>query len=151
MRGYVYCLYDVKENICRIGKTSNSSFGRQNNQAGYYHRKLLVTTVLVNDYSETEKSLHKIFADKKLKGDWFKISGFEFITAIQLIAKCYFIYHPTVFETVSEFKKYGYDKLQVERLIKSGTHGRSVNKRIMEQGCKLTHSDVKVRTKIIFK
>jgi len=116
-RGFVYCLQDTKELICRIGITKNDDFNRPKGQIGYYPRKLLMTIVECDDYSKTEKVLHGLFGDKRLNGDWFKITSFDFVEAIIGIAFCYRILAPSIFEYLNTLLEYGYKQSHLKKMI----------------------------------
>ena len=72
--GYIYCLFDIENEITRIGKTKNSDKSRQNSQIGYYPFKLLEFTVKVqDDYNLIETELHRKYNHLKTNGDWYDI------------------------------------------------------------------------------
>ena len=77
--GYVYCLYDKVNNICRIGKTKSNTINcRVGSQKGYYPFPLESVKRVVKDYSGAELFLHQKFHPLKLNGDWFKITMKDF-------------------------------------------------------------------------
>jgi hypothetical protein len=71
--GFVYCLWDSKNNISRIGKTKNGNKKRQLNQLGYYPFKLVEFTIEVENYDLVEKLVHNNFKQNKINGDWYTI------------------------------------------------------------------------------
>jgi hypothetical protein len=76
--GYVYCLHDFTNNICRIGKTKAHKAGRIRSQTGYYPFELTPVSVYFIDESAAEKHFHKTFKSKNVRADWFKITPDDF-------------------------------------------------------------------------
>lgn len=85
--GYVYCLHDEHNGICRIGKTDLKATGRIKSQVSYCPFPLHVFQVQVKNITETETALHRFFKSKKHKGDWYKIAPNEFLDQVKIIKK----------------------------------------------------------------
>lgn len=82
MVGYVYILYDFKNKIARIGRTKNSNLNRPLSQVGYYPFHLFMFVYKVNNFEETELTLHRMFKKHKINGDWYNIKISDMITII---------------------------------------------------------------------
>jgi len=82
MSGYVYCLYDKPNNICRIGMSTVSDGSRVKNQLSYYPHKLQVTKVNVYDPLFAETYLHQLFKSLKVNGSWYRITPDIFLKYI---------------------------------------------------------------------
>ena len=76
--GYVYCLHDTKNDICRIGKTHIYDLKRITHQIGYYPYELIDTKVYSGFIWDCEMYLHNMFKKYKLRGSWYKISPEDF-------------------------------------------------------------------------
>lgn len=80
--GFVYCLHDIHNNICRIGKTDKKANNRIQSQLSYYPFELIITKIAVKNITECETYLHRHFRPKKLKSDWYNINTEEFKVVI---------------------------------------------------------------------
>lgn len=84
LEGSVYCLYDEKNGICRIGKTASSTFNnRMASQQAYYPFPLKVIRYYFKNKTFAETHLHRVFRDKKLNGDWYTITPTDFNRAVK--------------------------------------------------------------------
>lgn len=83
--GWVYCLHDKINNICRIGKTKTSAdnFGRIKSQTGYYPFPLEVIKFSFPNKNEAETHFHRTFKPKKVGGDWYSITPADFKREVQ--------------------------------------------------------------------
>ncbi|WP_417444648.1 GIY-YIG nuclease family protein [Joostella sp.] len=72
--GYIYCLFDIKNNITRVGKTKTKDKSRQKQQLGYYPFTLLEWTFKVNNYGDVETDIHRQFKKHKCNGDWYSLN-----------------------------------------------------------------------------
>ncbi len=72
--GYVYCLHDETNNLCRIGKTHAGKSHRIEGQVGYYPFPLKTYKVYVFQAMDVESYLHKLFKEYKVSGSWYKIT-----------------------------------------------------------------------------
>lgn len=88
-KGQVYCLHDIENGICRIGKTDSTNGNRQKQQLGYYPFELIVFNEDVPNTLCFEKYLHDLFNEKRKKGDWFKITPNDFLKAVNDARKTY--------------------------------------------------------------
>lgn len=79
-KGIVYCLFDEKNGICRIGQSTCNDLSRIKQQASYYPFKLTYVTIEVENTNHCEKYYHRLFANKKLNGDWFEIITEDFLS-----------------------------------------------------------------------
>jgi len=77
-KGFVYCLEDKINGICRIGKTISKEGMRQKQQVAYLPFEVEVTTVAVDNHTYVERFIHKSLSEYRIRGDWFKISVEEF-------------------------------------------------------------------------
>lgn len=82
--GYVYCLHDAENNICRIGKTINEDMSRQKQQVGYYAFHLDITTIKVPNYTFCERFVHKALNNYRKKADWFNVTPDMFKEQVEL-------------------------------------------------------------------
>ena len=71
--GYIYCLFDVKNKITRVGKTKNKDKSRQKMQLGYYPFPLLEWTFKMNDFGRVESEIHRELNRYKQNGDWYSL------------------------------------------------------------------------------
>lgn len=76
--GYVYVV--KVDGRYKIGKTKNPT-NRFGEYTRLYEEPIVVVCEVVFDYSEVEKELHKKYADKRLRGEWFNLNE----TDIELI------------------------------------------------------------------
>jgi len=81
--GFVYCLHDAKNSICRIGKTDKKANRRIEGQIGYYPFELIPTKIAVKNITECERYLHAKFKSLKLKSDWYYIEPTQFELAVK--------------------------------------------------------------------
>lgn len=77
-KGYIYCLYDSTNNICRIGQTTTKNQERQKSQMGYYPFELELHYFPVDNTNHAERYYHQYFKDKNKKSDWFSITPRDF-------------------------------------------------------------------------
>lgn len=76
--GYVYCLHDFTNDMCRIGKTKSHKTGRIRSQTGYYPFELVTVSEFFLNEDKAEKHFHSIFKDKNIRADWFRITPKDF-------------------------------------------------------------------------
>ena len=81
--GYVYCAMDAEAGVCKIGM-SESETNRTKSLSTGYPGTLVSEVVRVDDRCECENYLHRLFCERRIKGEWFKgVSYQEFFAAIR--------------------------------------------------------------------
>lgn len=81
--GFVYCAMDAEAGICKIGM-SESETNRTKSLSTGYPGNLVSEVVRVDDKCECENYLHRLFSERRIKGEWFKSVSYEdFFTAIR--------------------------------------------------------------------
>lgn len=88
--GQVYCLHDIENNICRIGKTDSGKLGsRQAQQVAYSAFELKIYSEDVPNAICFEYWLHNNFKSKNKRADWYYITPAEFCQSVELGRKLY--------------------------------------------------------------
>lgn len=82
--GYVYCLWDETNSICRIGKTAYDAKGRIEGQLGYYPYPLKVYKHYVRFAFDVETYLHALFFNFKVKTSWYRIVPDDFNNQVKI-------------------------------------------------------------------
>jgi len=76
--GYVYCLMDTRNSICKIGMTGHKLNRIKSLKSGCSSPQDMVHEIIeVDDRVEAENYLHRLFCKKRLHGEWFKEVSFE--------------------------------------------------------------------------
>lgn len=80
-KGWIYCLHDLENNICRIGQTRDRGLLRIMIQIKYYPFKIAYHTFPAESVNHAEMWFHNRFKTKKRDcgSDWFNITASEFI------------------------------------------------------------------------
>jgi hypothetical protein len=85
--GYVYCLWDKLNGICRIGKTAYDAKGRIEGQLSHYPYPLTVTKQYAEDALRVEMYLHDLFLNFRVKNSWYRITPTDFNNQIKIYKK----------------------------------------------------------------
>jgi hypothetical protein len=83
--GYVYCLYDTVQGICRIGITGREDDSRIKTQIGYLPNPVEYKKYYTYYKLDVEKFLHQKFKPFKFNGDWFKVKPEEVEKEIKVL------------------------------------------------------------------
>ncbi|MDA9993289.1 GIY-YIG nuclease family protein [bacterium] len=69
---YIYCISDGKD-LCKFGFSNNPEKRLKTLQTGNPNNLQLIDTILVEEKEvrNLEKTLHKEYAHKRVKGEWF--------------------------------------------------------------------------------
>lgn len=80
LTGFIYCLHDIDNDICRIGQTADYQLERVKSQIKYYPFEIKYATIRVDYRDLAEKYFHNLFLDKKIGrgSDWFNITLDDF-------------------------------------------------------------------------
>lgn len=100
--GYIYCLHDETNGICRIGKTKVYVKGRIEGQAAYYPFELKITKFFFPDHTAAETHLHQTFNQFKHRADWYKITPTDFNKEVKKLKERLKAIAPPVFSAIGE-------------------------------------------------
>lgn len=69
---YVYLMINQRDGLYKIGRSSNPGFRERTLQSEVPHVEMIFTSPLT--FAANEGKLHKYFSDKRIRGEWFKLS-----------------------------------------------------------------------------
>lgn len=76
LSGYVYCIMDFNNSICKIGMSANEKKRVASIRSAYPH-KTEFKIIKVQDRCEAERYMHKRFHNRRVHGEWFKGVSFD--------------------------------------------------------------------------
>lgn len=87
--GYVYIFKrNNATNIYKIGQTSYHPLRRLHEIEKAKGIKLELATFIKSPmYLKIEQEMHNLFAEQRIKGEWFKLNGLDFKTELKRVAK----------------------------------------------------------------
>jgi hypothetical protein len=71
--GYIYCLTDGYENY-KIGKTKDLELRLKQYRTSMPYGPVMIKILKYKNMDQQEKLLHSKFKDKRISGEWFKLS-----------------------------------------------------------------------------
>ncbi len=83
--GYVYCLWDGINKICRIGMTALDAKGRIEGQVSHYPLPLEINKIFCHHVLDVEGYLHHLFKEFKVKNSWYRITPKMFFYQMKLL------------------------------------------------------------------
>jgi len=92
--GFVYIAHTVGTNNYKIGSTRDIRKRLSSLKTGNPHIAVIATKQSINRKSD-ERMLHKIFADSRIAGEWFALTGVQLVDAISKYGFNYCIEAPS--------------------------------------------------------
>lgn len=112
-KGFVYCLHDEVNGICRIGKTASKDGSRQKQQLSYLPFEVKITTVAVDNHTYIERFIHRAFAEYRTRGDWFSISVEMFHEQVELGKQSFY---EDLSKTMNYHDKHNHNRFMIKDL-----------------------------------
>ncbi len=80
--GEIYFLYDAKTGLTKIGQTANLAARKRTLEAQFKTKMMLRHSFRTATPGATEKQLHRLFREKRRRGEWFDLNDDD-LTTIQ--------------------------------------------------------------------